>query len=106
MKIKLLTGILGLAGALSADAAVIYASPGTAPSSSAWGIYWTGAPSDPNATPNYYYFYDGYIVWGTDPGSLTVGQQYDVDVSWAANTGHNTLATVRLEINDTNTKIL
>ena len=102
MKIKLLTGILGLVGALSAQAVVIYSSPTSPPSSSAWGTYFTGTPSDPNATPNYYYFYDGYIAWGTGAGSLTVGQQYQVDVSWSANPGHNTTATVMLELNDTN----
>jgi hypothetical protein len=102
MKFQLLSGILALYSSLSAHAVVIYSSPTSPPTSSAWGTYFTGTPSDPNATPYYYYFYDGFIVWGTDPGSLTVGQQYDVDVSWAANAGHNTLATVRLEINDTN----
>ena len=101
MKIQLLTGILALSGALSAHAQ-IYASPTSPPVSSAYGIYFTGAPSDPNATPNYYYFYNGYTVWGTAAGALTMGQQYKVDVSWAANPGHNTLASFRLELNDTN----
>lgn len=80
----------------------LYVSPPAAPASSAWGAApYNPAPEDANAAPNYYYFYDGYSAWASAP-LLANGTQYEVDISWAAHPAHNSLASFRLDIDETN----
>ena len=79
-----------------------WSSPSDPPVSSAYGSApYNPAPSDANAASNYYYFYNGYTAWASAP-LLTNGTQYEVDISWAAHPVHNSLASFRLDIDETN----
>lgn len=80
----------------------LHVSPLTQPNSSAWGVApYNPAPDDANAAQYYYYFADGFIAWSSAP-YLANGTQYEVDISWAAHPAHNSLASFRLDIDETN----